>query len=438
MQRVLSFEQAPPISIPLRYFLSAPLFAFAAGLLLAWSGPDALVSRWSPITLSLTHLLTLGFLAMAMMGALLQMLPVVAGADVPAVRMTAGVVHLFLLLGTIVLCAAFWRTTPVFFKTAVVLLSVAFVWLLAATLYAVMTAHNKNDTLASMRLALASLMVTVVLGVALASAFAWSLGVPFPLLVRLHAAWGLVGWISLLIIGVALQVVPMFQVTPVYPMLISRWLTWGLFALLTLWSVANIAKPDTAAWYGPLLSVCIAGGLALFSLTTLYLLWKRKRPVSDPTTSFWRIGLASLLLSALVWIAGELVPDIATQPLYPLLLGVLFIAGFAYSIVNGMLYKIVPFLVWYHLQSRIEKGQGKAPNVKKIVTDQAANRQCVAHAVALVIMLAAVFWPQLFARLAGGAFAVSALWLWINLFAATLTYRRIALLHKAGRAPAVN
>jgi hypothetical protein len=276
------------------------------------------------------------------------------------------------------------------------------------------------------------------LGLALASVFAWSLGVPFSLLVRLHAAWGLVGWVGLLIIGVALQVVPMFQVTPVYPMLISRWLTWSLFALLTLWSVVNVAMPDTVTWYGALLSVCIAGGLALFSVTTLYLLWKRKRPVSDPTTSFWRIGLGCLLLSVLVWTAGKLMPGIATQPFYPLLLGVLFIAGFAYSIVNGMLYKIVPFLVWYHLQSKIERGQGKAPNVKKIVTDQAANRQCVAHAVALAILFAAVFWPQWFSRLAGVAFAVSSLWLWINLLAATLTYRRIVLLHKANRAAAVN
>ncbi|MGZ5781516.1 MAG: permease, partial [Burkholderiaceae bacterium] len=136
--------------------------------------------------------------------------------------------------------------------------------------------------------------------------------------------------------------------------------------------------------------------------------------------------------------AGELVPAIATEPFYPLLIGVLFIAGFAYSIVNGMLYKIVPFLVWYHLQSRMQKGQGKVPNVKKIVTDRVVRNQCIAHVVALLMMLAAVFLPQLFSRLAGAAFAVSSIWLWINLLGATLTYRRITRLQKTSRLSAMN
>lgn len=433
MQRALSFEQAPPISIPLRFFLSAPLFAVAAGMLLMWSGADALTSRWSPITLSLTHLLTLGFLAMTMVGALLQMLPVVVGADVPALRMTAGVVHLFLLLGTIALCVAFWRTEAALFKTAIVLLPVAFIWLLSASLYAVMTTRGKNDTLAAIRLALASLVVTVSLGVALASVFAWPLDVPFSLLVQLHVSWGLIGWVAMLIIGVAFQVVPMFQVTPVYPPFVSRWLAGILFALLAVASLVHVAASNLPGGWQPLLSLCIAACLATFGAVTLSLLWKRKRPVQDPTTLFWRIGLFSLLLCVAVWIAGEWVPALAAESFYPLLLGVLFVAGFAYSIVNGMLYKIVPFLVWYHLQSRMEKGQGKAPNVKKIVTDRAARNQCIAHMVALAIMVAAVFWPALLTRLAGAAFAASSLWLWMNLLGATLTYRRVAQLQQTIR-----
>jgi len=93
----------------------------------------------------------------------------------------------------------------------------------------------------------------------------------------------------------------------------------------------------------------------------------------------------------------------------------------------------VPFLVWYHLQSRMQKGQGKAPNVKKIVTDQSVRHQCIAHVVALLAMFAAVFWPQLFSRPAGAAFAVSSMWLWINLLGAVLTYRRITRFQKTSR-----
>ena len=74
MDASLSFEQAPPISVPFRFFLTAPLFGVAAGLLLIWFGADALASRWNAPTLALTHLLTVGFMLEAMCGALLQIL----------------------------------------------------------------------------------------------------------------------------------------------------------------------------------------------------------------------------------------------------------------------------------------------------------------------------------------------------------------------------
>jgi hypothetical protein len=54
MQPGLSFEQAPPISVPFRFFLTAPLFGMAAGLLLLWQGPAALASRWTSVALALT------------------------------------------------------------------------------------------------------------------------------------------------------------------------------------------------------------------------------------------------------------------------------------------------------------------------------------------------------------------------------------------------
>jgi hypothetical protein len=70
MQRTLSLEQSPPLSAVLRYFFATPVFALLAAALLLWQGAPALASRWSPSTLALTHLLTLGALGMTMAGAL--------------------------------------------------------------------------------------------------------------------------------------------------------------------------------------------------------------------------------------------------------------------------------------------------------------------------------------------------------------------------------
>ena len=49
----LSTDQAPPISAPLRFFLTAPLFAILAGLLIFGTETDALISRFSYETIAI-------------------------------------------------------------------------------------------------------------------------------------------------------------------------------------------------------------------------------------------------------------------------------------------------------------------------------------------------------------------------------------------------
>jgi hypothetical protein len=101
VQALLSFDQAPPLAAPLRFFLTAPLFAILAGLLLLWSGPDLFASRWTPAALALTHLITVGFMLQVMLGAMIQILPVVAGANMSRPLLVASLVHVAITLGAV-------------------------------------------------------------------------------------------------------------------------------------------------------------------------------------------------------------------------------------------------------------------------------------------------------------------------------------------------
>jgi hypothetical protein len=234
----------------------------------------------------------------------------------------------------------------------------------------------------------------------------------------------LLGWVGLLIAGVAYQVVPMFQVTPVYPAQFTRWFARLLFLLLALWSLIVLFSPAPPLLVKLVLSELVYGGYVAFALTTLYLLWQRKRPAPDPTTLFWRLALVNLLICIGCWILGELLPQVANAPAFPLVLGVLFIVGFAFSVVTGMLYKIVPFLVWYHLQNELAAAGGRAPSVKQVLPDSVAFRQFRVHAAASVLLLGAAIWPHTLSRLAAVAFAISCGWLWWNLFSAAGVYRK--------------
>ncbi|MCP4127023.1 MAG: hypothetical protein GY753_08180, partial [Gammaproteobacteria bacterium] len=69
-QAKLILSQSPPAWVPLRFFVTAPIFAIAAAVLVLWHEPTSLASRWSAPVLAFTHLLVVGFMAMVMTGAM--------------------------------------------------------------------------------------------------------------------------------------------------------------------------------------------------------------------------------------------------------------------------------------------------------------------------------------------------------------------------------
>ncbi len=426
----LSLEQAPPISVPFRFFLSAPLFLLAAALLLCWFGPDALASRWSYQTLALTHLFTLGVLTSVMFGALFQMLPVLAGSPVPRVTLIASWVHLLLTVGTVGLVASFLLGSAFGLTVAGAVLGLAIVVFVSAIALALWRVEVANVTITAMWLAVIALGITAALGLHLVVGMSGLAPLVRPFFyTNLHLAWGLLGWVALLLMGVAYQVVPMFQVTPEYPVWIRQRMVPVLFAGLIVWGLLA-----GAAAYGRLPSGAATGwmgllvvGYLLFAGVTLRLQRQRRRRVSDVTVLFWRTGLIAVGVCGLLWVLGRFLPgwDARLEP--DLLLGVGLLLGTAVSLVNGMLYKIVPFLSWFHLQNR-QLASGclsvRVPNMKELLSDRAAKRQYWVHLAAIGCCAGAALVPDWLARPAGLLLGISALLLGKNLFSVVTIYRR--------------
>jgi hypothetical protein len=426
----LSYEQAPPFDVPLRFFLTAPWFLLLAAALVLWQGPAIFSSRWLPATLALTHLLTLGFMAQIMLGALLQILPVVVGVVVPRPRLMAALIHIPLTLGALALPIAFLSGRPLWFHPALGLLGLSFGVALIVIHLALWRAPVVSGTVVALRCALGALLVTVGLGLSLGCYFGWGLNLPVIALTHVHAAWGLVGWTALLVAGVAYQVVPMFQITPPYPSWFVRGFAPLMAALLVVWSAFALGGWETAAL---LTGAALVVGIALFALITLYLLAQRRRKIGDATLGYWRISMASLLTGALLWLATRLVPALASAPQVELLLGILLIFGFAVAVINGMLYKIAPFLAWFHLQAQLFR-RAKVPNMKQLLPEARIRRQWWVYSATLLLLLAAAVHPSLFTYPAALALAVTAGWLGINLWSVWRIYRR-ALREGLARTP---
>jgi len=420
MQAVMAFENAPPFAAPLRFFLTAPLFAVLAGLLIAFEGPDLFASRWTPGALAATHLLTVGFMLQVMLGALIQILPVVTGANLKRPLAVARIVHVGLSAGALLLASGFYSGIPGLLSSAALVLALTVLLFLAATVLALSGVPSTSPTIRGLKLALLGLAGVVGLGVLMALALAYGWALPLPALADLHAGWGLGGWAGVLLAAMAYVVVPMFQLTPGYPMRASWWFPVAMLGMLLLWSAAVLADWP---WLVRLSQFAAAVAGMAFAGLTLRLQAKRRRARADATYRYWQLGLSASIVALLMLASAALWLDAVGVEGWTLVFGVLLVAGGFLPFIAGMLYKIVPFLAWLHLQ---ECGKAKvpAPAMNKLLPDVDTRRQMLAYVAALLLLLATVPFAGWLARPAGLAFAVANGWLWWNLASAIRRYRQ--------------
>jgi len=417
----LRLDQAPPFSVPLRFFLTAPLFGAAAAIVVLIEGPEIFLSRWHPTLLAVTHLLTLGVLTMVMLGALMQMLPVLAGIPVRRPVGVAAVVHALLVVGTITIALSFWSSFTALRAVGLITLGigVGIFFLVAGESLARAVA---NPSVTAMRLALLAFAVVALLGIYTGSPWAPTQASLALRVTDAHLVWGLVGWVALLIIGVAYQVVPMFQLTRAYPTWLRPGLVPAVFAMLILWSGAAVVTPTSATGVEITIALFIAAALALFAVVTLRLQMTRQRRLPDATVRFWFLAMVSLFACAALWAVRAV--GLVTDERSLILIGAWMIIGFAASTIIGMLYKIVPFLAWLHLQARLESA---APHMKEFLPDAPALAHAWLHGAALVLLAPAIWAPGPWLYPAAGALLVSFLWLGANLVRAVRVYRRFAM-----------
>ncbi len=382
----LSTEQAPPISVPLRFFAAAPLFLLLAALMLVYGAVNPFADIHSPALLAATHCITLGFMAMIMLGAMQQILPVVIGSPMPASRLTAWLTFLPLIFGALLLPAGFMLGKPVLLNLAWPLLGLAFITFISASLISLARSPAHNATKTTILLSIIALGGAIALGMLLAHGYASGLQLPYAKLATAHISLALGGWVLLLIVGVSYQVVPMFQLTPNYPKWLARSLTPALFIVLMLSLLSLLLEPR------PYWIVIVAQSLfwfmaGCFAVATLRLQSKRRRRVADATLSFFRLGMLALLCTALLALATLFFPAVDRLGT---LSAVLFLLGFAMSLMHGMLYKIVPFLVWFHLfRGGVKRG---IPNMKEIIPEAWMWRHLWLHRSTLLAALFAPWW----------------------------------------------
>ena len=409
----LSLEQAPPISAPLRFFLTAPLFGIVAAGLLFFVDADTLMNRYSSEAILFVHLITLGVFAMVMLGAMQQMLPVLAGVTLPYDLKVAWSSHLSLVIGILAFFYGFVSMDVTAKVVAMTALGLGFIILLGAITMALVKVKNFNATVRSMSAATAIAIIIVTLGSYLLGAHVTqNISALHYSLVNIHATLAIFGFGGLLVIGVSFQVLPMFYVAPRFKGFCKKYVLWLILSGLILWVVFTLLYPP-ASFIGK-------GVIALFFLafatTVLKKLRQRRRPVSDVTIWYWKTAALSLVIGLAIWVANDVV-GIDLISFVAIFIG----GGFLVSLITGMLYKIVPFLVWFHLNA---SGYIEIPTMKEMINEPIAKVQYLLFVLALLLGVISFFYPFTL-TFAATALLFSFILLEYNLIKVVLVYRKI-------------
>lgn len=385
----LAFAQAPPPALPMRFLSTALVWGVVAGLWLAWHGDAVALSRWTPATLVLVHMFALGLLGNAMLGSLVQFLPVAAGSPLPCARCVPWL-HGAFNVGLVALLATLAWQLRVMAWPAGGLLGGSLVMFAALALVAVARGNGERVTRDGIGLALIALVATTILGlVLLAARTGWRTPAP-PGLVDLHAAVGGIGWMLGLLAAVGSVTLPMLQGTRAPSNAGVRAWQVGLLATLGLmvaWQTGAVphAVARMAAW-----------PFAMFALTVFLLQARASHRRNPVLRRFWQAGCACLLAASVV---------IAWPSPSSMLAGALVLGVGLPLLVVGMALEITAFLTWIALRQRVPRGI-RVPGVGSLFEEADKRRAFAVHTIAGALLMMATL-ALVLTRTAGFAVALA-------------------------------
>ena len=361
---------SPPFRIVSKYFIAAIVSFVVLNLLLLLYHSDIYGHHFNPRILAITHTATLGWITMIIFGALFQLVPVVLEVKLFS-EVLAEIQFWIYLIGVIGLVYCFWFfETGFYMNISAILLNVAMFIFSFNIIITFTRVKNCNITGWYLASAIFYLIDTAVAGLQLAI----NLGSPYIKIdhlkyLNLHAHVAFIGWVSMVVMGVTYKLIPMFTLSHGYKMVYAKWSFWliniGLLGINTIFHYED----TTFLYY--IFTPMIALGILLFLVQVSIIFQNRVRKKLDTGLRF---SSYAYLMLGLTMVLGTFIAFIDYQNILNLTLiyGYMIIFGYLSMLIVGQMYKIVPFLVWYHKYSS-KVGIEKVPMLKEMFNEKYAG-----------------------------------------------------------------
>jgi hypothetical protein len=351
---------APSVALPLRFILTG-IVALLAGSVWLVCQPEMLATyHYNQYVIAATHLFVLGWISSVIMGAMYQLVPVALERRLHSERLARWhfALHVIGFLGMVVMFRT-WNLKQVGHFGSVLAIGVGlFVYNLARTLARI---PRWNLVAAGIAASLFWLSLTILAGIYLAAAKCWNFS-PFNPIAQMHAHAhvGGLGFFVMMIVAVSYKLVPMFALSEVQSARRARW----SLALLNAGLAGVFISILISSPWKFMFALVVLGGLAIYGWEMAAILRARKRRNLDWGLKYFLTAVALLVpVSALgVVLAWPHLPLTVLTAQFENVYGFLAFIGVVTFAILGMLYKVVPFLVWYASYSKAI-GRSKVPSL---------------------------------------------------------------------------
>jgi hypothetical protein len=374
---------APSIALPLTFTLTG-LLALGTGIVWLVFQPSLLAGyHYNQYVIAATHLFVLGWICTVVMGAMYQLVPVALETRLYSERLARWhfVLHAVGFIGMVWMFRV-WNMKQVGHFACVLGVGVGFfVYNIARTLRRV---PRWNVTATAVSAALAWISFTIIVGLSLTAAkcnyssesAASATGAVGAVLhglrsvagflahfdamstMHAHAHLGGVGCFTMLIVGVSYKLIPMFTLSELQ----SRRRAAASVPLLNVGLAGSFVTILLRSPLKLVFALVVIAALAIYGWELLAILRARKRRALDWGIRYFltAIGLLMPLSVLAVVLSWPGLPLNAFTGQLENLYGFLGLIGVITFAIIGMLYKIIPFLVWFGRYSR-QIGRAQVP-----------------------------------------------------------------------------
>ena len=376
----ISQDFAPPFKLIAPYFIIG-VISFVVSIFLLFGLNIENLTNLDNITLSWVHIFLLGFVMMVIFGAMAQLVPVVLEVGHFAVDLYY-VIYPLLFIGTMMMGYGFLNLPDLLPYGGVVVLISLLIFVLE-TFLTIKKVKKFNLVMTSVLIANSFLFFGLIFGIIMALGYAGIISADIMVLLKAHIYLVLAGYVGVTIMGMSLILLPMFW--------LSHSFSWkpveyalGVISAGVISVVLSAIFDSTFLEYSGYILTLVALGLYFYQIYLIYI--TRVRLDKD-------IYLYSLIFSygslIAVLVMGFIYLFAPTSNLL-LTIGWILFVGYITFIINGHLYKIVPFLVWYERFSPLI-GKQKVPMLADMVPVESAKYQFVFSSVGVLIGAIGIF-----------------------------------------------